>query len=516
MKIKNIFLFCSLATSIVSCSLDYNPVDTYSDITEGVDSTGKEVVFRDKAAVISHVQSLYDRIHNDGQEHWYLDILLVGETHSDNAYAGTTGAEVVPYENNSIEGSNSVMGRDWNQHLTSVALANTLILNIDDVIDATLTTAEREEYKAVAKIFRAMVYFDMERLWGSIPVITTIAPDITSESVGDVYYDYFPPQNTELEVYQQIEKDLLEALQYAPDNNPSDKTILSKSVARALLAKIYAEKPLRDYDKVIEYCDALTADGFDLVDDFSDLFGVVLQDPSSPPSQANPAINVKARNTQESILEIQFFTGSGNWVTWMLGRQLDNWSFNFTWAKWITPSRDLIQAFQNAGDTKRFEESSVYYECEWSNYYPANNYPFMYKCRSGFSNIIKFRYADILLLKAEALIMGDNSDFVGAAAIINKIRNRAGLGNLPISVTASKETILDAYLKERRLELAFEGQRWFDLVRLDKVEEIMNAVYAKDSGRKPQVYLFDKDSYRLPIPQGAIDQNPNLIQNPGY
>ncbi|MDR1552233.1 MAG: RagB/SusD family nutrient uptake outer membrane protein [Prevotellaceae bacterium] len=513
MKIKNIFLFFSLATSIISCSLDYNPVDTYSDVTEGVDSTGKEVVFRDKAAVVSHVQSLYDRMRNDGQEHWYLDVLLVAETHSDNAYAGTTGAEVVPFETNSIEGSNSVMARDWNQHLASVALANTLILNIDDVQDAALTTAEREEYKAVAKIFRALVYFDMVRLWGSVPVITTIAPDITSETVGDVYYDYFPPQNTELEVYQQIEKDLLEALQYAPNNNPLDKTILSKSVARALLAKVYAEKPLRDYDKVIEYCDALTADGLDLVDDFSDLFGVVLQDPGSPPSQTNAATNAKARNTKESILEIQYSV-SGNWVTWMLGRQLDNWSFYFDWAKWTTPSRDLIKAFQTAGDTKRFEESVVYYECAWSNYYPANEYPFMYKCRSGFSSIIKLRYADILLLKAEALIM--KSNFADAAAIINRIRNRADLGNLPSTATASKETILDAYLKERRLELAFEGQRWFDLVRLDKVEDIMNAVYAKDSGRKPQAYLFDKDSYRLPIPQGAIDQNPNLVQNPGY
>ncbi|MDR2293500.1 MAG: RagB/SusD family nutrient uptake outer membrane protein [Prevotellaceae bacterium] len=513
MKIKNIFLFFSLAICIVSCSLDYNPVDSYSDVTEGVDSTGQEVVFKDKAAVLLHVQSLYNRLRNE-QEHWYLDILLVAESHSDNAYAGTTGAEVIPYETNSIEGSNSVMARDWNQHMVSVALANTLILNIDDVNDPLLTAAEKNEYKAVGKIFRALVYFDMVRLWGSVPVITTIAPDITSETIGDVYADYFPPQNTELEVYKQIEKDLTEALEYAPNNSPADKTILSKSVARALLAKVYAEKPLRDYDKVIQYCDELTSDGFDLIADFSDLFGVILQNPGDPPSQGNQAVNPKQRNTQEAVLELQYFTGSGNWVTWMLGRQLDNWTFYFTWAKWITPSRDLIKAFQTAGDTKRFEESVVYYECEWSNYYPANNYPFMYKCRSGFSNIIKLRYADILLLKAEALIM--KGDFPGAAAIINRIRNRAGLADLPSSTTANKDAILDAYLKERRLELAFEGQRWFDLVRLDKVETIMNAVYDKDPGRKPQVYLFDKDSYRLPIPQDAIDSNPNLIQNPGY
>jgi hypothetical protein len=76
--------------------------------------------------------------------------------------------------------------------------------------------------------------------------------------------------------------------------------------------------------------------------------------------------------------------------------------------------------------------------------------------------------------------------------------------------------MIDALLKERRLELAFEGQRWFDLVRLDKVEEVMNAVYAKDSGRKAQVYAFDKNSYRLPIPQSVIDANDKIQQNPGY
>ncbi|MDR1983493.1 MAG: RagB/SusD family nutrient uptake outer membrane protein [Prevotellaceae bacterium] len=516
MKIKNIFLICSLVFSAMSCSLDYEPLESYSDVTEGVNDGEQEIVFKDRDAVLLHVQSFYDQLRNDAQEHWYTDILLVGDVHSDNAYAGTTGAEVVPYETNAIEGSNSVMDRDWSRHLANVARANRLICNIDDVDDATLTTAEREEYKAVAKIFRAMVYFDMVRLWGSVPVITTIAGDITSETVIDVYPEYFPPQNTELEVYTQIEKDLLEALEYAPNNNLGNKTVLSKSVARALLAKVYAEKPLRNYDKVIQYCDELVADGFDLVADFSDLFGVTLQDPSNPPSQSNPAISPKAVNTQESILEVHYSTGGGNWVTWMFGRQLDNWSFYFTWAKWITPSRDLIKSFQDAGDTKRFEESVVYYECEWSNYYPANHYPFMYKCRSSFSSIIRLRFADILLLKAEALILKDNPDFAGAASILNKIRNRAELGNLPSAATSNKEAILDAYLKERRLELAFEGQRWFDLVRLDKVEGVMNAVYAKDSGRKPQAYLFNQDSYRLPIPQAAIDQNPNLVQNPGY
>ena len=134
--------------------------------------------------------------------------------------------------------------------MEDVARANILICNIDAVTDNSLTTAERAQYKAEAKIFRAMIMFDMVRLWGDFPVITTVAEDITSDNIEDVYPQYFPEQNTELEAYQQIERDLLDAVQYAPDNTPGNKTLFTKSVARTLLAKIYAEKPLRDYTKV--------------------------------------------------------------------------------------------------------------------------------------------------------------------------------------------------------------------------------------------------------------------------
>ena len=391
MKLRYIFygLTSGLLFGLSSCSLNYDPIDTYSDVTEGVTDTGTKVVFKDKAAVESHLTTIYNQM-RDRQEHWYVDLLLISDSHADNAYAGTTGAEVLPFENNSIEGSNSVLERDWNRYLEDVARANKLICNIDLVTDNSLTTAERAQYKAEAMIFRAMVMFDMVRLWGDFPVITTVADDITSENIEDVYEQYFPAQNTELEAYQQIEKDLLAAIQHAPDNTAGNKTLFTKSVARTLLAKIYAEKPLRDYSKVIRYCDEVKADGFELVKDFSDLFGM------------NAAgTDAKVRNTKESILEAQFTPGSGNWCTWMFGRDLVNWNNNFTWAKWVTPSRDLINAFKKEGDQIRFQESVVYYDCNWSNYYPSDNYPFMYKCRSANSSIIKYRYADVLLLKGQ-------------------------------------------------------------------------------------------------------------------
>ncbi|MDR0729270.1 MAG: RagB/SusD family nutrient uptake outer membrane protein [Prevotellaceae bacterium] len=515
MKRKNILLFVIVALIAASCSLDYDPVGNHSDVTEGIVTDSVRIVFKDKASVLSYRIILHDK-YASRQEHWYLDMLLLNESHSDNAYAGSPNNETTPFEVNSIEGSNNNLYRDWTRYMEDVGVVNLFINNIDACPDPALTAAERAQYKAEALIFRSMIYFDMARIWGNVPLITTTAGDITSETIAEVYDSYFPPQTSELEVYQQIEQDLLEALNNAPDNDPNDKTQFSNTVARTLLAKIYAEKPLRDYDKVIQYCDAVGADGIDLESDFSTLFGVVLQDPSQPVGQNNPAIAPITRNSKEVIYEAQYVTGAANWLSWMFGRTLENWTFYFEWAKWITPSRDLFKAFQNEGDTKRLNETVVWYDCGWSIYYPAANYPFMYKYRSGYNNMIKYRYADLLLLKAEALIMKNNPDFAGAKALIDRIRQRANLSALPASVTANKETMLNALLKERRLELALEGERWFDLVRLDKVEEVMNAVYAKDPGRPAQKYPFTQNSYKLPIPQTVIDENPNLVQNPGY
>lgn len=492
----------SLLFVLGACSLDYEPVGEYSELTVGGTTEEEGAVFKDRAEVLSQYNSLYTTL-KDAQEYWYNDVLLLAESHSDNAYAGTTGAEVIPFEDNSLNASASTLERDWNNLMKVVAAANKLIIGIDDVTDSSLTSTERKQWKAEAKILRSMAFFDMARMWGDFPVVTTLAGDITAENIEEVFPAYFPEQNTAEEAYTQIVQDLTEALVDAPDNNTGDKTKLSKSVARALLAKVYAEKPLQDYKKVIEYADALQRDGFDLATDYELLFGY-----------NEDTKDCLARNTVEGILEVQYFTGSGNWATWMFGRKLDNWDESFTWAKWITPSRDLIRLYDSEGDDVRKNQSIVYYACTWSNYYPADNYPFMYKLRSSVNSIIKLRYADILLLKAEALIMTD--DLAGGAAIINKVRNRVGLGPLPSSVTGSKNSMIDALLKERRMELAFEGQRWFDLCRLGKVEEVMNAVFTKDSGRLPQKALFTEYSYRMPIPQNILDMNSNLVQNPGY
>ncbi|WP_018462837.1 RagB/SusD family nutrient uptake outer membrane protein [Segatella paludivivens] len=492
------------ALSLTACSLDYDPISTPTELTQGTSSDTATAVLKDRQAAIDQRTNLYELLKNR-QEHWHLDYLLVGDSHTDNAYAGTTGAEVEPYETNSIDASNSVLGRDWSRYLEDVAKANVLINGLEELKTKGLVSDnEYHQWKAEGELFRALVMFNMARLWGSFPIITKVAKTITAENVGEVYPTYFPPRSTDKECYQQIISDLSDAEQYAPDFNSADRTVLSKVVAQAMFAKVYAEKPVQDYSKVIEYADKVRGvAGMALEPDFSTLWGY----------DADKKDCVK-RNTSEGILEVHWTTGNANWESWMYGRSLENYDYYFSWAKWITPSRDLIKDFESENDTTRMNQTIVYYACKWSNYYPASRYPFMYKYRSGYNNQYKLRLADIILLEAEAYAYkGDNTK---SADLVNLIRNRAKLPNLTADKTATKEAMIEAVLHERRLELALEGERWYDLCRNNKVEEYLNGLNNRDSGRLLQRKQYDANSYLLPIPQSALDENTNLQQNPGY
>ncbi len=492
------------ALSFTACSLDYDPISTPTELTQGVSSDTATAVLKDRQAAIDQRTNLYELLKNR-QEHWHLDYLLVGDSHTDNAYAGTTGAEVEPYETNGIDASNSVLGRDWSRYLEDIAKANVLINGLDELKTKGLVSEnEYHQWKAEGELFRSLIMFNLARLWGSFPIITKVAKTITAENVKDVYPTYFPPRSTAKECYQQIISDLTDAEQYAPDFNSADRTILSKVVAQAMLVKVYAEKPVQDYSKVIEYAEKVRGvAGMALEHDYSTLWGY----------DTDKKDCVK-RNTSEGILEVHWTTGNANWESWMYGRSLENYDYYFSWAKWITPSRDLIKDFESENDTTRLNQTLVYYACKWSNYYPASKYPFMYKCRSGYNNQYKLRLADIILLEAEAY--ADKGDNKNSAALVNLIRNRAKLPNLTADKTATKDAMIEAVLHERRLELALEGERWYDLCRNNKVEEYLNGLNNRDSGRLTQRKPYDANSYLLPIPQSALDENSNLQQNPGY
>lgn len=502
-KIKQAFLFATILTA-GACSLDRDPLSDFSELTiGGTDSTGSTVKFKDKAEMKTQYDVMYNQLTgNRGLETWTLDMLVFTDTHADNAYRGATDAELTQLEQQKQDGINKNINRDWDNFYGIIGAANSVILNVDSVPDPALTAAERKQWKAEGLILRSMVYFDMVRLWGGVPLVVVEPPAITAANIEQVYPLYYPARDSVLTIYRQIIADLNTALEPggAPAISNNNKFIFSRTVANALLAKIYAEKPVRDYAKVIEYCNEVEKD-VTLVPNFGDLFEV------------NAAkTDARNRNTSESIFEISF-AGGGNWLTWMFGIDLADPNSTYNWAKWLTPSRDLIAAFDRAGDVERKRQTIVNADVSWSNHYPSRGYPFMYKYRTRYQSVIRLRLADILLLKAEAYV--ELGNLTEAANLVNRIRTRAKLPNLPAATVASKELMANAVLEERRLELAFEGQRWFDLLRTGKLFEVMNTLNSRDPGRLPQDLVTEETSV-LPIPQAQIDNNPSMTQNPGY
>lgn len=482
---------------VSSCDLNLKPISDFNELNRGgKDSTGSTVKFKNRDEMLAAYDYMYNLLtQNAGIEGWTADLLVYAETHADNAYRGATDVELTQLEQQRQDGINKNINRDWDYYFAIIGAANNVICNVDSVPDATFTQAERKQWKAEGLIMRSMMYFDLVRLWGDVPLVTVQPPAITNANIETVYHLYYPPRDSVQKVYAQIIKDLNIALEPggAPAIDPSNKFKFSRTVANALLAKIYAEKPVRDYAKVIQYCSEVEKD-VTLVPNYADLFDM------------NAAkTDMKNRYTSESIFEINF-SGGGLWFTWLVGIDLSDPNSKYDWAKWLTPSRDLIAAFDNAKDTERKNQTITRGDVTWSNEYPSKGYPFMWKYRSKFHSVIKLRLADILLMKAEAdVALGNTAD---AIAQVNRIRTRAKLTPLT-AVTA------DDVLNERRLELAFEGQRWFDLVRTGKIMTVLNSLNSRDVGRLAMDPVTE-DKTLLPVPQPQIDKNPSMAQNPGY
>lgn len=501
-KIYNVIALASLAVAS-SCELTLYPETGYNEGNVKVDTEEtSESQYSSRADMEGLRNSIYSSWTRDIQEKGYLDWLVYAECRADNAYGGnpSTG-ELMAIEANKQDGENKNVVRDWDWYQGQVSKCNDIICNIDRIKenDATMTDTEYKQWKSEAYCWRAWNLFQMSQIWGDIPLVNTIPPAITAENIEEVYDEYFPARTPIAEVYAQMIEELTYATQNAPDVKMDDKNIFTKAFAHGMLARIYAEKTAQDWSKVAEHCAAVESYGFTLVEDYGSMWAYDETDAT--------------RFTSESIFEVDYDRDNGNWVWMMFHRNAYNPDDSYSWIKWITPSRDLIAAYEAEGDTERKNACIVYDEAIWSNYYPGNEYAFMHKVPTNASSIILMRLGEIYLLHAEALAM--TGDLAGATDYVNRIRERAGIKT--IAQPASQEAMIDAILHERRLELAFEGFRFFDLLRhgFDRAKEIHDAMPTRDSYWQPRFPLTE-ETVLMPVPQTALDNNPSLVQNPGY
>jgi hypothetical protein len=435
---------------------------------------------------------------------FHFGLFPVMDIMSDDAYKGSNPTDAAstigPFDTFTHISTESNHSRWWNTLYEGVKRANVVIEKVPDVsMDETLRT----RYIAEASFLRALFYFDLVRAWGGVPLITQV---ITSPG---------QTRATEDEVFALIIDDLTTAIAGLPEKSEYPITDLGRATrgaAKALLARVYLFRG--DFVNAEQFAMEVVNSGqYDLEADFAN---------------ANSEVG---EHGVESVYEIGAMrfenvenggTQYGN-VQGVRGNPNRGWGFN-------RPSMELMADFETddprleatviflgevidgvtiTGDNPTPDEtkngSGVTIEIECYNqkvWTPGETVPPQF----GHNRRI-IRYADVLLMAAEAL--NENGKPVEALIQLNKVRARARAGNLtilPDVVTVDQTALRTAIYHERRVELALEGHRFWDLVRTGRAVTVLG----------PLGFIAGKHEL-LPIPQNEIDlAQGTLEQNPGW
>ncbi|RCR68652.1 RagB/SusD family nutrient uptake outer membrane protein [Larkinella punicea] len=373
----------------------------------------------------------------------------------------------------------------WSTVYSAINRANAVIIRLPAI---PMDEALKARYMAEAKFMRGFYYFTLVRLFGGVPIMTTETTSLNDLSVARASVD---------EVYTLIVQDFTEAETVLPASyTGADRGRATKGAATAFLAKVYLTR--QDWAKAAAKAKEVIDSGqYDLWANFAEAFLI-----------AN-------KNGKEAVFEVQALSGGFGEGSWMQGYMRPNFDrVNGVAGFGDDPATEnLYKAYRD--DDKRRNVTLRLYSATSTPAAPASVlFPcYVYKYldpaatsnSDGGNNYPIIRYPDVLLMYAEALNeLGANN--AEAYAAINRIRNRAGLPNLTPNLTQAQ--FRDSVLLERRLELAFEGHRWYDLSRTKRLISAMKA-------QNPTITVAEHH-YLFPIPQTERDVNPRLEQNPGY
>lgn len=449
-SLYKVYMLIMLSTVLSSCQ------KFLSDAPQSSLTSGN--AYKSASDIENDLAGCYNIFYTD---YYQWENVMLSDNGSDNAYPGGGGEDTfVNIDQFDVPPSNS---HDysfwWGQPYQGIARCNILLDKIGAVSDPKLDLNDRrKQVIGEASFIRAFNYYQLVKLFGGVPIelqSNTADPVVTRKE-----------RATETEVYDQIVKDLQTALDDLPDSYGEasvDKVRATRGAANALMAKIWAQRSDRDYNKVLAYCDAVISSpaGYALEPDYYKLF------------DGSSYIN------NEAILLVPYIEGSptANWGVELFLAPEDGWQ------KYCVPSKDLVAAYKNEGDEIRLESNIIFMtDIPWAdeNWSPCGNatdsVPFNYKQKhpAGWAsgdNYYLLRMGDIVTLKAEA--QNELGDLDGAKTTLNLVRTRV---NLPDVVAATKEEMRTRILNERRLELAFEAQRWDDLVRSGTATEDRKSV----------------------------------------
>lgn len=486
-----------MGLSATSCAdfLDKTPFDRVDPQTNVNDEVA--VALANACYIPLRSSNLYN------QRIWGLDI--VAGNSNVGAGGGDDGIETIQAANFTTLSDNAMALYMWRSLWIGIAQCNNLLSALEQENTVSEYIAMRS--KGEALFLRAHYYYLLARLYGGVPLrLEPYDPD-TSSAIARATLD---------ETYDQIIKDCSEAIELLPakvDYDAQEKGRACKDAALYMLADIYLTLAPSDnslYQQVIDLCDEITSLGYNLADyEYASNF------------------NCPVRNGGESIFEIQYsgsteedFWGNTPYASWLsafMGPRGSNMVAG-SWG-WNQPTQEFIDQYEE-GDLRK--PITVFYDgCpDWEGMPYRTSYSNTgYNVRKFLvskeispetntspANFIVYRYAGALLMQAEA--MNEIGMTSSARGPINEVRKRAGLAALPSSI--SQEKMREAIIHERRMELAFEGHRWFDMIRLDNGNYAVNFLHSIGKTNAT------KDRLLFPIPQTEMDANPLMTQNPGY
>ncbi|KQM30867.1 RagB/SusD family nutrient uptake outer membrane protein [Chryseobacterium sp. Leaf201] len=473
---KKIFLTLSLFSLLVSCNDDFVDIPDEGQVDVENFFTSQDDAMRATTAVYSFLRSW----ENTGFPAQYV----FGVTGDDVEKGSNPGdaSFINAYDNFTFTSSDEGVRAYWIGQWQAVNRTNQVITNVPKIdMDGTL----KNRLIAETKMLRAYFYFNLVRIYGGVPIFDGLPADKI----------YTKPRNSAAEVYAFIVKDLTEAAAVLPQTySAADRGRVTKGGALGLLSKVYLY--MKDYQKAYDTSNQVIAMGYSLDPDFNHLF--------------RPAGEFGTESVFEVNCDCAPGFGGSQYAEVQGVRNQFGWGF-------FTPTTALENAFE-AGDVRK--ELTILREGEttlegdlikkgdpnagnmWNQkvYVPTslNNSACGY---GSIQNIRILRFADILLINAEAANELGNTAM--AITNINKVRNRAGLGN---TTASTQSTLRNAIWQERRVELAMENDRFPDLVRTGQAATVL-ASKGFTAGKNE---LF-------PIPLDAMNQSNGLFtQNPGY
>lgn len=501
---KKIFIILIISCTTFSCKEEFIDLQPISDMNA-------EIFYKTEQDMNQAVMSPYSSLRNLYNQ----PFIYVSEIRSDNttfSWVPGNSKDMTSIDNfaDVLLSDNANVLNVWNNSYNTILRSNIVLDKIDGVTFSDNTL--KEQYKAEARFLRALVYFWLVRVYGDVPKVDH---ELTIEEA------YALGRTSTQEIYDFIVEDL----KFAEANLPAgytdvDRGRVTVGGAKGLLAKVYmtmAGYPLKMGDSYYALAEAkalevINMGQYSLMPDYKSLF------------------DVTNKNTSESLFEIQYKKGgTGTGSPWnndfaprFSNREVvlvgDKGGFN-------APTPDMSQAYEDGDPRKAISMSDGYVSDPGGTFinekYVKKYYDVSFSGSDNDNNWIAIRLADIYLLYAEALVRQGKQQDV-ALIYLNKIRERArnSTGGNPnvlpdYAPFGSDAEFLLAIAQERRVELAFENHRWFDLVRTERAKEVMSAEQQKQNGFDPGSWSDNMLLY--PIPLQVIQSNPEGIkQNPGY